>query len=289
MKLRYVTFVWLVVLVQAAFPAETKFAIDPVHSGLNFRIRHLYTMLPGRFDSLSGTITCDTNDLKSTKVHGSVDVASISTANADRDKHLRTADFFNVEKFPVATFESTEVVPGADHALTIRGVMTLHGVTADVVFEGRVLGYGVGMKGEKRVGYQGKCTIDREKFGVSYNAPLASGIMAMGKEVELTLDIEAIEMDSFPEKTLGAELQQLKTTGEKNITPEIAAALEEAKARIAAEQHVNGLKIGENAPDFVLPDTADKPVSLGECLKKGPALWISTTRNAWSRPTSSRL
>ena len=203
MKLQHVWFVLSLVLTMATQAEEKKFVIDPVHSGLGFRIRHLYSMFPGRFDGFSGTITCETNDVTSMKVRGAVDLRTISTGNADRDKHLRTADFFNVEKYPTATFESTEVQRGADNALTIRGTMTLHGVTAEVVFEGKVLGYGADMKGAKRVGYQGKGTIDRTKFGIAYNASLAGGLTMLGSDVELILDIEAVEVGELPGPTRG--------------------------------------------------------------------------------------
>lgn len=200
MSFRHIAVAVLLGLGQVAHAEEKAFVIDPVHSGVSFRIRHLYTMFPGRFETFSGTITCDTNNLAGMKVRGTVDVTTISTANADRDKHLRSADFFDVAKYPVATFESTEVQPGANHALTIRGTMVLHGITAEVVFEGKILGYGADMKGVRRVGYQGRGTIDRAKFGITYNAPLASGITMLGNEVELVLDIEAMEVAASPEQ-----------------------------------------------------------------------------------------
>lgn len=274
MKMRYAALILLVLSGLPARAEEKKFVIDPVHSGVNFRIRHLYTMFPGRFDAFSGTITCDTNDLATMRVRGAVDVASISTANADRDKHLRTADFFDVARYPTATFESTEVRPGSGQAVTVRGTMTLHGVTAAVVFEGKVLGYGADMKGVNRVGFQGRGTIDRTKFGMAYNAPLASGITMLGNDVELTLDIEAAEVAALPAPSLEQQLDQLKSTGGKDLPPEVAAALEEAKAKIAAQQNVGGLEIGEKAPDFALPDTGDKPVTLSENLKQGPVVLV---------------
>jgi len=213
MKLRHVTLALAVLLGWAAQAEEQKFVIDPVHSGLSFRIRHLYTMFPGRINSFSGAITCDTNDLARMKVRGAADMSTVDTANGDRDKHLRSADFFNVEKYPTATFESAKVIPGPDQGLTIRGTMTFHGVRADVTFAGKVLGYGVDMKGVQRVGFHGAGTLDRTAFGVVYNAALSNGVSMLGNEVELMLDIEAVEAASLPgesPRTLGAQLQQNK-------------------------------------------------------------------------------
>jgi polyisoprenoid-binding protein YceI len=202
MKLRYAVLA-LLLAVASARAEEKKFTIDTVHSGVGFRIRHLVAMFPGRFDVFSGTIVCDTNNVTGMTVRATVDVSSVSTANAARDKHLRTADFFDVEKFPTATFESTKVTAGADGALTIRGKLVLRGIEAEVVFDGKVLGFGPDMKGVNRVGYHGKGTIDRTKFGIVYNASLAGGLNMLGNEVELTLDIEAIEVKELPEGAKG--------------------------------------------------------------------------------------
>jgi polyisoprenoid-binding protein YceI/peroxiredoxin len=278
MKRHYGAFLACVVLAGIAVQAQEKvFVIDPVHSGLGFRIRHLYSVFPGRLDSFSGTITCTTNDLTTTKVTGSVDVTSIYTGNPDRDKHLRSADFFNVASFPKASFESTRVTPGPDNTLVIRGRITLRDVTADITFTGKILGYGVDHKGANRVGYHGEGTLDRSAFGIVYNMTLPTGLTVLGSEVTLVLDMEAVEVDPAPAeepKPLAAQLQEQKSAETKDLPPEAAAALEKARQEIASQQNVGGLRIGDKAPDFSLPDTADKLVSLSDTLKKGPVVLV---------------
>lgn len=268
----------LCILTGLTAQAEQKtFVIDPVHSGLGFRVRHLYSTFPGRLNSFSGTITCDTNDLTTTTVQATVDVTSIDTGNADRDKHLRSADFFNVAAFPKASFASTQAVPGPDNALTVRGKLTIRDVTADITFQGKVLGYGVDHKGVKRVGYHGEGTLDRTTFGVSYNMALPTGLTVVGTEVTLVLDIEAVEADpaaAAQSLSLADQLEKAKADEAKELPAEAAAALEKAKQEIAGQQNVNGLPIGAKAPDFSLPDTADKLISLSDTLKQGPVVLV---------------
>ena len=255
---------------------ETTFVLDPVHSSLNFRIRHLYADFVRSFDRFSGTMTVDTNDLSTLKVKAEVDVASIYTGNADRDKHLRTADFFDVARFPTATFESRKVIPGPDHALTINGLLTLRGVTAELTFAGKLTGYGVGPKGEKRVGFHGEATFDRTAFGITYNMKLPSGITVLGDRVDLLLDAEAVESTPAPaaDRTLAEQLQARKAADEQALPAEVKAALADAQAKIAAQQGVDGLKVGDKAPDFTLPDAHGKPVTLSAALKQGPVVLV---------------
>jgi len=177
--------------------ADRVFQIDPVHSSVQFRIRHLYSTFVGRFDKFEGTISGDPADPASMKVSAKVDVTSIDTFNAMREKHLRSPDFFDTDHFAVATFESTKTTPGDKKDTgSVTGKMTIRGISKEVTFQGQFLGSGVGMdpKGGDRAGFHATTTLDRFDFGVAYKGSLTNGLPMLGSEVELILDIEAAEI-----------------------------------------------------------------------------------------------
>ncbi len=185
----------------SGWAAERTFQIDPVHSSVQFRIRHLYSMFVGRFNKFDGTISGDPADPASLKVTARVDVTSIDTANGAREKHLRTPDFFDTDRYPMATFETVKTTPGAkQNAGAVTGKLTLRGVTKDVTLKGDFLGSGMGMQGPDRAGFHATATINRFDFGLAYNGALTNGLTMLGSEVELILDIEAVEVVESPVK-----------------------------------------------------------------------------------------
>lgn len=201
---------------------EKRFQIDPVHSGVQFRIRHLYSTFAGRFNKFEGTLTVDPDKPTTLKVSASVDVTSVDTANGDRDKHLRSLDFFDTDHYTNATFESTQTVVGdVKNAGTVTGKLTIRGITKDVTFQGQLTGYGVDSHGTNRVGFHATTTIRRTDFGVSYNATIPPGVTVLGDDVELILDLEAIE-----EKT--ATTAETKTPS-KSVAPSKAPAQKTSK------------------------------------------------------------
>lgn len=251
---------------------EKTFQIDPVHSSVQFRIRHLYSIFAGRFNKFEGTISGDPAAPASLRVTASVDVASIDTANADREKHLRTPDFFDTEHHPVATFVSTKATVGEmkDSGM-VTGKMTIHGITKDVTFSGQFLGHGTDPRGANRAGFHATTTINRADFGLAYNSTMTNGVTVLGTDVELILDLEAIEVN--PSAVSGAKPSTASTTKK---TPDKASeeAIKKAEKELQAAGDNNGLKIGDKAPDFSLPDMTGKPVSLFESLKKGPVVLV---------------
>jgi polyisoprenoid-binding protein YceI len=189
----------LVILATAPVLAATEtFSIDPGHSQVGFKIRHFVSKVPGRFDAFTGTITVDRSDLKSAKISVDIDVASIDTANAKRDGDLKTPNFFDAEKFPKMTFESTEIVPkGADKA-TLKGNLTLRGVTKPVELDVDILGFSPDPWGGLRGGFEARGTINRKDFGMTWNKTLDTGGVMLGEDVELMLNVEAVRQEPKP-------------------------------------------------------------------------------------------
>jgi len=168
-------------------------AIDPVHSEVSFVVRHMMvSKVRGRFDTFEGTIITAEDPLKSS-VTASVDLNSINTGAPQRDDHIRSADFFEVEKHPTMTFTSTEVRADGD-GLLLDGDLTLKGVTKPVTFNLEVNGFGLDAYGGTRVGFSATTEINRHDWGVSFNGPIPGvpGGVAVSEKVTVTLEIEGV-------------------------------------------------------------------------------------------------
>ncbi|CAM3849153.1 YceI family protein [Tsukamurella ocularis] len=170
-------------------PAGT-YVVDPVHSSVEFSVRHLMvSKVKGRFDEFSGTITVAEDGTAS--LAAEVDVTSVNTRNAQRDAHIRTADFFDAENHPKATFVSTGVAEkGSDYVLT--GELTLRGVTKPVQFDLEFLGTNPGMGQGEVAAFEAKTVITRQDFDITIDMPLETGGKVIGDKITLTLDIEAL-------------------------------------------------------------------------------------------------
>ncbi len=179
----------LALLALAALPAlaQDTYKIDPTHSEVSFKIRHLLAKTSGRFTKFGGTIKVDPADLGKSSVEVSIDAASINTDNEARDKHLKGADFFEVEKYPVITFKSTSVKEVAKGKLEVTGDFTLRGVTKRLTFPITNAGTQPGMKpGTVVAGFiDGALTINRNDYGIKY------GPGVLGDDVAISLNIEA--------------------------------------------------------------------------------------------------
>ena len=164
-------------------------AIDPTHSTVGFTVRHLVvSKVRGRFQNFSGTVTVAADGTPS--VDAKIDVTSITTDNEQRDGHLKTADFFEVEKFPTATFKSTSVkADGGDFVVT--GDFTLHGVTKSIDLKLEFNGVNAGMGNGPVAGFEASTTINRKDFGISIDMPLEGGGAVVGDKIALLLEIEA--------------------------------------------------------------------------------------------------
>ena len=168
------------------------YQIDTAHTHAQFKVRHLMiSNVKGDFDKVSGTITIDDENPSASSINVTVDVASISTREPQRDAHLKSADFFDVEKFPTISFVSKEVVKSGDDSYEVVGDLTIHGVTKTVDLN--VEDVTPEMKdpfGLYRRGASAKTTILRSDFGLKYNAILEAGGVAIGDDVHITIDTE---------------------------------------------------------------------------------------------------
>ena len=148
----------------------------------------------GRFTGLSGILTLDESDAANSRVEASIDAASIDTCDAQRDAHLKSADFFDVQKFPTLSFKSTGVKRTGDDELAVTGNLTLHGVTRQVVFsvEGPTAA-GKDPWGNTRVGLSAVTKINRKDFGLTWNAALETGGILVGDDITITLDVQFVK------------------------------------------------------------------------------------------------
>ena len=173
----------------------TAWKIDPVHSVAEFKVRHMMiSNVRGRFTRLSDTLTLDEDDIARSHVTAEIEAASITTSDDQRDAHLKSADFFDVEKFPKLSFRSTRVTRTRDGGLHAEGQLTIHGVTRDVLFE--VDGPTPPAKdpwGGTRLGLSAATKINRKDYGLTWNAALETGGILVGEDVTLTLDVQFIE------------------------------------------------------------------------------------------------
>jgi polyisoprenoid-binding protein YceI len=171
-----------------AFGQAATWNVDPSHSRAGFSVKHLVISdVKGEFDKLSGKAQVDDADLSKSSVEVTIEAASISTRDEKRDGHLKSADFFDVAKFPALTFKSTRVVAGKDGALTVTGDLTMHGVTKPVVLEGSITGSITDPQGNTRRGVSMTGKLNRKDFGVSYG-PAA----IVGDEVKLDIQAELV-------------------------------------------------------------------------------------------------
>ncbi|GAB48236.1 YceI family protein [Mobilicoccus pelagius] len=169
------------------------YTIDPAHSRLGFVARHaMITKVRGSIDEFTGTARTGAG-LQDAAVELTAQMASIDTRNADRDAHLRSADFFDAEKFSTLTFRSTEVVAADDETLRVTGDLTIKDVTKPVTIDFEFGGRAQDPFGNERIGFEGSTTIDRKDFGLTFNAALETGGVLVGEKIRLEFEISAVK------------------------------------------------------------------------------------------------
>jgi polyisoprenoid-binding protein YceI len=167
-------------------------AVDPSHSSVEFQVKHMgIATVRGKFGAFEGTLEVPA-DLSSAKATGSIDVASVDTNEDQRDDHLRSAEFFDVEAHPKLTFVSTRIEAVDEETVRVTGDLTLRGVTREITLHAVVQGTDVDPWGNDRVGLEITGQINRSDYGMKFNQALGSGNMLVADKVKLSLDISAV-------------------------------------------------------------------------------------------------
>lgn len=178
-----------------AAAATSTWQIDPNHSAAQFAVRHMaISTVRGAFSKFSGSVQLDDKDVTKSSVEVTIDAASVDTRVPDRDKDLRSERFFDVEKYPTLTFKSTKVEQTEPGKLKVTGDLTIHGVTKQVVLD--VEGLTAPVKdpwGNQRAAANATTKINRQDFGVKWNAKMDSGGWVVGDDVAITIDIELVQ------------------------------------------------------------------------------------------------
>jgi polyisoprenoid-binding protein YceI len=179
-------------------PIAGTWAVDPGHTSAAFAVRHMLTLMRGRFTDLAGTITIAEDPLESW-VEVTIQVASIHTGNARAEESLLGERFLEVDRFPTITFASTGVRPAEDGRWTVSGELTAHGVTRPIELDTEFLGAATNpLGGQRKMGFEARTSIQREDYGVHFTAeaPDSPGVFVMGSRIDLTLDVEANLVDA---------------------------------------------------------------------------------------------
>ena len=173
----------------------TTWKIDPVHTVVEFKVKHMMiSNVKGQFAGVAGALTLDESDLANSHIEVSIDAASINTGDPQRDGHLKSADFFEVEKFPALSFKSTQIRRAGEGEFAVSGDLTIHGVTRKVEF--KVEGPTAAAKdpwGNTRRGLSATTKINRKDFGLTWNSALETGGILVGEEVSITLEAQFVK------------------------------------------------------------------------------------------------
>jgi polyisoprenoid-binding protein YceI len=197
----------LALLALAALPALAEmetFTFDKGHTLVGFRIRHFVSKVEGRFNKFDGTIMLDRQNPSASKVDLTIQADSIDTANENRDKDLRSDNFFDVAKFPTITFKSTKVTPKGGDNYDVTGDFTMHGVTKTITVPVRHGGFVKTGQGEKAGFETVNFTINRKDYGITWNRTMDAGSVMLGDDVEINVQVEANKKSDEAKPAAGA-------------------------------------------------------------------------------------
>lgn len=175
----------------AALPAAaaTTYVVDPAHSNVDFVVRHLMANVRGQFTEFDATVVMDPDPAKSS-VEFTIQAKSIDTANEQRDTHLRSADFFDVEKHPAITFRSTEIRKTGENAYEVTGPLTMRGVTKVITLPVTFLGELVDPWGNTKIGFETETRLNRKEYGINWNQALDRGGLLLSEEVRVQIGLQ---------------------------------------------------------------------------------------------------
>lgn len=171
----------------------SQYKVDPAHTSISFSVKHMViATVKGSFSKFEGAITYDEKDLSKWSVKGKIFADSIDTNNSDRDKHLKSPDFFDVKKYPEITFESKNFRKDGDGYIS-KGIFTMHGVSKEIEIPFKILGKIKDPWGNERIGVEASLKINRQDFGISWNNTLDNGGLIVGNEVQIELSAEFVK------------------------------------------------------------------------------------------------
>ena len=178
----------------AETPARTTtWTIDPAHTQVWFSVKHMmFATVKGQFPGVAGTLTLDERDAGASRIEVQLEAGTIDTRNEQRDAHLRSADFFDVEQYPQLTFVSRRVESLGGTQYRITGDLTIRGITREVVLEAEETGRGTDPWGQAKLGFTATARIDRKEFGLTWNQALEAGGVLVSDEVKISIDGQAI-------------------------------------------------------------------------------------------------
>ena len=193
--MKKILFVFALTLLFATLSFAKTFEIDSVHSTIGFKVSHLVGNVTGNFREFKGTIEMDEKSPANSKVSAEIEAKTINTNNEKRDEHLRSKDFFEADKYPKLTFKSGKIITSGKDKGKIHGTLSMHGVEKEVVLEVKLNGI---VKDPfnptvERAGFSATTKIDRKDFNIVFNKVLDKGALMVGNEVEINLEIEAVE------------------------------------------------------------------------------------------------
>ena len=188
-------FVLITIIFLSSIVYGGEWELDKSHSAVNFSVRHLgISNVKGEFSSFEVKVTGDKESVEKSTVEAKISVDSINTREPKRDEHLKSPDFFDVAKYPAIEFKSKEVKKVSNTKLKVKGDLTMHGITKEVVLD--VESPGIEVKdpwGNIRAGFQAKTKLNRKDFGINWNATLDKGGVVVGDTVDIAIDIELIK------------------------------------------------------------------------------------------------
>jgi polyisoprenoid-binding protein YceI len=195
---KFIFSLFLAISLIAGLNAQTTWKCDPAHSSLRFKTTHMGLVeVWGRFAKYETNFTQKTvgNDLTASNFTLEADVNSVDTEMPDRDKHLKSADFLDAEKFPQLIFASKSFKKKKGNSYELTGTLTLKGVTKPVTIQVKAGKLVTGLQGEKRIGFSGQTSINRKEFGVNFNAPMDNGDVLIGETIDIFISMEFIAVE----------------------------------------------------------------------------------------------
>ena len=191
-RLRLLTLLLAAAAATTPLSAADTYTIDKAHSDVSFQIRHFASKVRGSFNDFEGTILADQATPELSSVVFTIKTASIDTNNPDRDKHLRSADFFDAEKYPEITFKSSKITPAGKDKYNAAGTLTVHGVSKDVTVPVTFLGFAKDPGGNQRASFETTIKLNRKDFGINWNKALDAGGFMLSDDVDVTIGLETV-------------------------------------------------------------------------------------------------